>query len=202
MKKSSFTKVLEYYQYRSACEDPNICGESFSDGYAAEKSKYENVLFTYLGYISRTGSGDELSNTLARLHRYIPFTHDSKTSVIEEKPDDEAPADPVRTITRQPTTPHLSAQVDSLISQYQEKQTNENAKYTSLLYEHGNMICSVPEYEEQQIRMSPQWFSVVVRFRGIEGYGEGPNKKTAKHLASKDACDKLGISHRINRLSS
>ncbi|KAJ9303855.1 hypothetical protein DTO217A2_6665 [Paecilomyces variotii] len=187
-----FAKCLECYQYRSACEDPDICGESFPSGYRAEQKEYQDILFRHIGSIGLTEP-----DALARLHKYIPFAHDWKASESDQGSVGKVPSRPVeRTLTQLPTTRRLWGGSGQDMTDSRDRQLDGIARYTSLLYEQGQMLCAMPEYEEQGEFSSTglPWFSATVRFRGVEGHGSGPNKKIARHAASKDACDKLGIS--------
>lgn len=129
---------------------------------------------------------------LARLHKYVPFSHDWKGS--ESGQDPVGPTERVLAPVSQ-----LWEQPDQDVISLPDRQLDEIARYTTLLHEQGQMICAMPVYDEyrQSARSGLPWFSTTVRFRGVEGHGSGPTKKIAKHTASKDACDKLGISHRI-----
>jgi hypothetical protein len=67
------------------------------------------------------------------------------------------------------------------------------SKYTSALWREVQARGRVPEVVAQQISHSPVRFRVTVRFGEAQGSGEGQSKKAAKHLASREVCDQLGI---------
>ncbi|GAD98981.1 hypothetical protein ANI_1_2256094 [Paecilomyces variotii No. 5] len=198
-----FANVLDCYQYRSACEDPYICGETFPSGYVADKSKYQEVLFAYVGSLNRTESEDKLKDVLARLRKYIPFSHDWRDPQSHQDPVDEVSPGPAGgTLVR--LSPPALEQLEQDAMSFQDKQFDGLARYTALLHEHGQKIGEMPSYGEakQSIRSGLPWFSTTVSYRGVEGHGSASTKKVAKQAASKDACDKLGLSHRISHLYS
>ncbi|QKX61723.1 uncharacterized protein TRUGW13939_08878 [Talaromyces rugulosus] len=66
-------------------------------------------------------------------------------------------------------------------------------RYTSRLWEEGTSSGQVPAVTDELLRRFPPLYKVTVDFKGLEGEGQAPNKKQAKHIASKDICQKLGI---------
>lgn len=68
-----------------------------------------------------------------------------------------------------------------------------HALFTSLLNDYGvqNGIRAV--YTETIISITPPVFKVCVNCDGMEGQAEGRTLKDAKHLASKNLCDILGL---------
>jgi Double-stranded RNA binding motif len=66
-------------------------------------------------------------------------------------------------------------------------------RYTSRLWEEGTLFGQLPIVKNKMLRSIPPLFKVTVDFKGTRGEGEASNKKQAKHIASKDICDKLGI---------
>jgi hypothetical protein len=66
-------------------------------------------------------------------------------------------------------------------------------RYTSRLWEEGTSFGQFPIVKDEMLRSFPPLFRVTVDFKGSRGEGEALNKRQAKHIASKDVCQKLGI---------
>ncbi|KAL2807565.1 hypothetical protein BJX63DRAFT_436934 [Aspergillus granulosus] len=66
-------------------------------------------------------------------------------------------------------------------------------RYTSRLWEEGHLSNEVPSVTDTLLSSLPIRFRVTVAFRGRQGHGEAPNKKEAKHIASRAICQQLGI---------
>jgi hypothetical protein len=67
-----------------------------------------------------------------------------------------------------------------------------NSRYTSVLYQYAvDSDGQPPEYKKLAIS-SNRWRCDVV-YNGIRGVGEARNSRVAKHIASQNICEKLGI---------
>ena len=66
-------------------------------------------------------------------------------------------------------------------------------RYTVLLKENGDMKGQEPQYHFSQTSLYPPMFEVVLRYGAISYRGKATSKKKAKHLASIQACNDLGI---------
>ncbi|KAE8422779.1 hypothetical protein BDV36DRAFT_290950 [Aspergillus pseudocaelatus] len=66
--------------------------------------------------------------------------------------------------------------------------------YTCRLWEDAqNRGVGAPKVVETRISNIPPKFRVTIQYRGVEAFGEGRNKKVARHIAAKGACGKLNI---------
>jgi hypothetical protein len=77
--------------------------------------------------------------------------------------------------------------------QLPDRSSVEIWRYTSRLWEEGQCCNEVPEVDDEMISSYPTRFRCAVKFRGRQGRGEASSKKQAKHIASKDICEQLGI---------
>lgn len=69
----------------------------------------------------------------------------------------------------------------------------EDWRYTSRLWEEGQVLNEMPTVEEETLSGIPIRYKVVVRLRGQCGEGQASSKRRAKHMASKDLSQKLGL---------
>lgn len=67
------------------------------------------------------------------------------------------------------------------------------AKYTSILKEKGDKAGFVPSYNFKQTQLMPPLFKAVVSFQDYVFDGSGRTKQQAKHVASREACNALGL---------
>ena len=67
------------------------------------------------------------------------------------------------------------------------------ARSTVLLKEHGDQVGQSPQYSSQTVTLEPPLFKGIVCFNGLTFEGSGRTKREAKHQASKEACDYLGL---------
>jgi hypothetical protein len=68
-------------------------------------------------------------------------------------------------------------------------------RYTSLIWEHYSKIGgSVPEFKDEQLCLFPARWRCTATFAGSSASGEGRSTKMAKHVASRQLYNKLGIS--------
>jgi hypothetical protein len=67
------------------------------------------------------------------------------------------------------------------------------SRFTTLLKEYGDHIGEVPKYTSELLSQEPLLFKQCVRLRGVKGEGTGRTMKTARHYASKEACQRLGL---------
>ena len=66
-------------------------------------------------------------------------------------------------------------------------------QYSVALKENGDQHGFVPEYAVQGVSTSPPQFKAVVSFKGFSFEGVARNKKQARHLAAREACNYLKI---------
>ncbi len=74
-----------------------------------------------------------------------------------------------------------------------ESNAPDIALYTMALKERGDLLGVVPAYIEETLKLSPPTFKVTVKFQDITSQGFGRTKRLAKHEASKNACEFLGL---------
>jgi dsRNA-specific ribonuclease len=67
------------------------------------------------------------------------------------------------------------------------------ARFTTLLKEYGDHNDEPPKYTHQTVSVEPPLFKYSVTLKGVRGEGKGRTMKMAKHQASKDACQRLGL---------
>ncbi|KAK4496859.1 hypothetical protein PRZ48_011308 [Zasmidium cellare] len=70
---------------------------------------------------------------------------------------------------------------------------NKIPMYTAKLYEWCAQKAKNMEYEDEQINIDPPQWQVCVRVEGQTFRGRAKKKINAKHIASKQACEQLGI---------
>ena len=70
---------------------------------------------------------------------------------------------------------------------------DDKSRYTSRLMEYGQKKHVLPTYEYSTISQTPSNFRCRVRLQGINTSATAPSKKLAKHQASFNACNMLGI---------
>lgn len=67
------------------------------------------------------------------------------------------------------------------------------ARYTMALHELATQCSTLLVYEYAQKALFQPLFLCTVTFRGVTYEGEARNKKTAKHIASRNACEAVGL---------
>lgn len=67
------------------------------------------------------------------------------------------------------------------------------SRFTTVLKEYGDHIGELPKYTSRPLSQEPPLFKYTVTLKGVKGEGTGRTMKKAKHQASKDACERLGL---------
>jgi hypothetical protein len=67
-------------------------------------------------------------------------------------------------------------------------------RYTSVLKEHADIHGGVVDYQRTSLSDYPPSWHITATFRGFSGQGIGRNSTQAKHAASKQLCESMGLS--------
>ena len=91
--------------------------------------------------------------------------------------------------TQRPTSPILHESPNGF-----QTHDADLARYTTVLKEYGDRRGLVVSWPTEQISMVPVKFRCVAQIEDRVFDGKAGNKRRAKHLASREACNALGIS--------
>ena len=165
-------------------------------------SPHRTQLFSYIGSVRRQDGGHQLQELLATLSKFTMNDREQRDPKYLADPSDQplqagTPAATVPEATMPSALAPLSTGSPSLPASPSAAQQNteditEISSYTMLLKEFGDEDGVYANYEEQRVKLSPPLWRYTVCFREVRATGEGPNKRIAKHKASKDACAQLG----------
>ena len=143
-----------------------------------------------IGAILRCGSQEEQDSLLSTLavfsgqhclqedHTQITTTNEPQPAACEESSSERS---------------NSTSQVPLDGNSSSDESEAEIWRYTSTLGERAAGLGKVVNYNETMICSYPANFRIVAIFQGREVAGEGPNKKLAKHRASKSMCELLNI---------
>ncbi|KAI9925503.1 hypothetical protein AWENTII_012848 [Aspergillus wentii] len=143
---------------------------------------YEAILYKFMGYLrlSET-SKDQFILLMNRLPRV-------------QIPDSKQDTQPLPAVDGylgiQDKAP---AAVGSVASGSISETDPDNWKYTSLLWEKGQMHNTTPVCTETCLSNFPTRFRVTIQFKGVQGSGDARNKRLAKHIAARAVCQALGF---------
>lgn len=139
------------------------------------------------------------SNSLGVPSVVPSFTAPQKAKAVESPPSTPPPPPPsfLPTGSRLAVTPAATSGAATALpstSQHGTNDTEDMASYTVLLKEIGDEDGEYGVCAEERVQFEPPWWKCTVKFRGVEGIGEGSKKRTAKHRASKSVYLQLGYS--------
>lgn len=186
------------------------------------QSNYRPMLFTYLGSIRRQERGRGLKELLVTLANYVmddPEQREPKfivdhsirrcqadeladswtnttSSPTFDRPVAASSSTPASTTTSPATASPAVTSTPLPVSLSKTRDhindAEDIATYTTLLKELGDEDSELVTYKEERLRFEPPLWKCTVNFGEVQGVGEGPKKRTAKHKASKAAWLQLG----------
>jgi hypothetical protein len=184
---------------------------------ATDVTDYRAALFALIGAAVRQGSVEERKILLASVRQFTrPHPLNSRNGVGESgrgsedgnsvnnthsqnntpengnlEPPDERDVD----ISDQQTVQNgLEQEVEHVNNHApQGEGTRDISQYTTALKEHGDKVGEVPDYDYERVSLVPPLFRARVTFKEINATGEGKTKKLARHRASKEALNRLGL---------
>jgi len=140
---------------------------------ARNDKDYRACFLSLIGRIVRRGSAKEKRSLLATLRKFQNIA--PQTSGFQQK-----------TYAQDiPTDARNLMETRSAVS--------ATSRFTGLLKEHGDQIGVTPQYRSQTVSLEPPLFKEILNFQGFTFEGQGRSKKQAKHQASKEACEFLGL---------
>ena len=135
------------------------------------------------------------SNSLGVPSVVPSFTTPRKAEAAESPPSTSPPPSFLPTRSRFAINPAAISPTTTALpstSQHGTNDTEDIASYTMLLKEIGDEDGEYGICAEERVQFEPPWWRCTVKFRGVQGIGEGSKKRTAKHRASKSVCLELG----------
>ncbi|KAL6238319.1 hypothetical protein BDW75DRAFT_247697 [Aspergillus navahoensis] len=185
-------QALERFDYRRALQSlKNECALPSED----VQHDFRKDFFQAFGFLHRT-KPEEV---------YRPITENCIIPEIQDldAPRPEAHAEILRSASRSNhrdehspppyTYVGMESEQPTIELQVPDRSSVEVWRYTSRLWEEAQCCNELPEVHNEMIGGFPTRFRCAVKFRGRQGKGEASSKKQAKHIASKDVCEQLGI---------
>ncbi|OGM41178.1 hypothetical protein ABOM_009869 [Aspergillus bombycis] len=169
---SQFDSLIAAYDFKDAITTLVKAGLHVPRSELVCDETYQDVLYKIIG---RTRLGDSDSKeSFPTLIQQLPLLDSSNGGVDL-------------------TVAAITDQVATGLSTGPPGSEADNWKYTCRLWEDVQVTGEEPKVVETCISNFPTKFRVTIRYCGVEAYGEGRNKKMARHIAAKRVCGKLNL---------
>lgn len=178
---SKLEKAMRCFPYRKSLETLQNQGITSSEtGQGSPQCDPHPTLLALVGMIIRTGNEDEKRTVISILRRR------PETATVDERQKAEVPK-PKQREKRIKGFPRDDEPRKVALA------SANNAQYTMTLKELGDESGVSPQYSLETLSLDPPMFKATVSFRDTTVHSTARTKKEAKHQASRQACEQLGL---------